>query len=900
MSEIFAPGSVAGPAGPPVNFRGAYSSGTSYAAGDAVSQGGSSYISLVTANTGNTPASSPAQWAVLAAEGAAGSLTSVTTLASSVLPALSGNLFDVSKVTPNYTLNADGTLTAAANWNTSGLIYCAGMTSMVANLSITLFNASLVTYDANGNVIGTISQSTLGAAYNAGDNRMNGGIAWPLPGTQVYVRFAYVVPWMGTDGNAATDSLGMVYANTGTAALPASFVKFGYDTPSDVDSKVQSLAVLTPAAIAQFAANATPGAPALSQRNTFDYTKVLAGYSLHSDGTLAANSGWNVVTIYCPLATSFITNIGFLIYGPDYCVCTYDAAGNFIADITSTFTGFTSSGRITPNILCPLPGNQAYVKLTYADTGSLTAFGGDPLAGSKYNGVFYAGTTASPPPGTLTSLNRSTPFVGNTSPTVMRASALGASTDMTKDSTDVLNSFLATASSSNPIKLILDGMFQTQGLVLSSAGYTTIEGIGAGSGVYMIDNSPQDCIRIGAYTAATGASEGAYNITLPARSARNIVLRDFIIQPNTLSGQNGQTNASANQPVSGAAAHGTLGIILANCTDVLIDNITYLEPSQNYCLCLSNVGYVKVINSRFTTTGIGHDGIHIDGPAEDIGIENCDFATGDDAIALNAPEGYGGDISRVTVTNCRFNGSLSILRAYSSIDPAAFPTNNVHRIRNVAVSNCVGVASNICFVFGIFGGGFSSTADVDQIQDFTVSNCTFASPNSFAQIQNTVGAMTFRGVKYIPQSNAAVIFSNYSIGELTLDDFAILRNPVGNSAPNGLLSSNGSSAIDRLTLRHVRVIDEEGSSYTAVPYLLDLAGTVAALRMDEIDLAHVTALMSSFGFTNVTTIRGAGVLNCGAQMPDSVMDNNTLYLSSSASGAVSIKVGGTAKRVNLT
>jgi len=60
-----------GPAGPPVNFLGGWLAGTSYAAGSAVSYGGTSYIALA-ANVGREPDVSPAYWAVLAQGGAAG------------------------------------------------------------------------------------------------------------------------------------------------------------------------------------------------------------------------------------------------------------------------------------------------------------------------------------------------------------------------------------------------------------------------------------------------------------------------------------------------------------------------------------------------------------------------------------------------------------------------------------------------------------------------------------------------------------------------------------------------------------------------------------------------------------------------------------------------------------
>jgi len=62
-----------GPQGPAVaNFVGGYVSGANYGLNDAVSFGGSTYISLIAGNLGNVPDGSPGQWAVLVARGPAG------------------------------------------------------------------------------------------------------------------------------------------------------------------------------------------------------------------------------------------------------------------------------------------------------------------------------------------------------------------------------------------------------------------------------------------------------------------------------------------------------------------------------------------------------------------------------------------------------------------------------------------------------------------------------------------------------------------------------------------------------------------------------------------------------------------------------------------------------------
>ena len=51
-----------------INYKGNYSSGSNYAVADAASYGGSTYVSLVASNHGNTPDQNSASWAVLVAQ----------------------------------------------------------------------------------------------------------------------------------------------------------------------------------------------------------------------------------------------------------------------------------------------------------------------------------------------------------------------------------------------------------------------------------------------------------------------------------------------------------------------------------------------------------------------------------------------------------------------------------------------------------------------------------------------------------------------------------------------------------------------------------------------------------------------------------------------------------------
>ena len=96
-----------GPQGPPgsagsgtgLNYQGTYSSTTNYALGDVVVFQGSSFLSLIASNHGNTPELYPADWGLLAAAGANGSG------GSSGSPTVAVSYQGVYASTTNYALN---------------------------------------------------------------------------------------------------------------------------------------------------------------------------------------------------------------------------------------------------------------------------------------------------------------------------------------------------------------------------------------------------------------------------------------------------------------------------------------------------------------------------------------------------------------------------------------------------------------------------------------------------------------------------------------------------------------------------------------------------------------------------------------------------------------------------
>ncbi len=100
-----------------------------------------------------------------------------------------------------------------------------------------------------------------------------------------------------------------------------------------------------------------------------------------------------------------------------------------------------------------------------------------------------------------------------------------------------------------------------------------------------------------------------------------------------------------------------------NLNNIDVENVV-LVNAPSFQMRFSNVGNVTIAGCVLRSQGPNTDGFHFDGPANDISISNCDITADDDAIALNCPEGYTGDISRVTVSNCKVN-------SWTFLDPTA-------------------------------------------------------------------------------------------------------------------------------------------------------------------------------------------------------------------------------------
>jgi hypothetical protein len=423
-------------------------------------------------------------------------------------------------------------------------------------------------------------------------------------------------------------------------------------------------------------------------------------------------------------------------------------------------------------------------------------------------------------------------------------------------------------------------------LFLPAAGYWNVAGLGCGTGFFVKTGTNNDGIHNGLRDAAVPSDPGP---PAPARGM-NVSLSNFTVNGNQGNGWDGNSTSGARL---GTKMTYYFGINLMNLDNISIEKVVVVKSSA-YHIRLSNVGNVRVSGCVMMSHGLGTDGLHFDGPANDITISNCDFTTGDDAIALNCPEGYSGDISRVEVTDCKFN-SWSLMRLYT--------TNwspNKFRIDTVSVRNCSGTLAEAAFLIGLSNG-----SSANSVASLTVSDCSLTAPAILGVAEN-FGSIALKNVTFIPsQSNVVWVSSQaqhicgflrpspmysgitYVGSSLSFENCQIYRNP---DIQVAAVILENYSTIGNLNFKGFGV--QDGGPSTPMPTLLDIgSGSIGQLVLDSLDSNKINAAVSAGRFSSVGSVSGAGVLATGWEFPDDVMADEVPYISAS-SGLPSIKVRG--------
>ena len=473
------------------------------------------------------------------------------------------------------------------------------------------------------------------------------------------------------------------------------------------------------------------------------------------------------------------------------------------------------------------------------------------------------------------------------------------------DNTAALNAVLATASVTSPVQLLLDGPTACTGLLIATAGHTTIEGLGWDTGIWINSGSNKQPISNNVWVPYQGG-------TAPGTQGQSLTLRNFYINGNRGNGTTGDSNSGDPHGTAGTMFYA--GVDLANIDNVLIDHLwVYNAPVYQFRIVNCNNMVIQNCRIENPTTTTETDGIHIDGPISDVRIDKCWFSVpGDDNIAMNAPEGLAGlgNISRVTVSNCIFYNGLTAVRCYAYVNSSKSFT-----VSNVVITNCTGsVRGSSGITAAVFALGEVNTGSkpLDAIANWTASNCQFTSDGYYCRVNDPVGVLIQDNCAWLSPTNAnpwvgfqAGTTGGTTISDLQFNNCKIYRNSAGSAAAYAIQTA-ANAKITKVTFNGFSIDAPSGTAYTAVPYLIDIptGGSIGQLVINSIDSTNITALVNpgTLGFAGITTISGPGVLATGWQIPDSVMANNTPYISATGAnaGKACVKIAGVVQTFGLT
>lgn len=410
------------------------------------------------------------------------------------------------------------------------------------------------------------------------------------------------------------------------------------------------------------------------------------------------------------------------------------------------------------------------------------------------------------------------------------------------DNTAALNAFLATASATNPIKLILDGPSAVSGLVIAAAGHTVIEGIGWDSGIWIISGSNADPLNNGKILPFDP------NTTPPASGA-NVILRNFKINGNRGNGTTGDSNSGDPRGVSGTYWY--CNINLANLNGVRIEDM-YIYDAPAYSIRLNNCSDVVVANNTLinpnTSTSQNNDCVHVDGPASNIRVlgNYLNNNNSDDAIAFNAPEGYGGLIDKCVVVGNTFQSVANAMRVYGASEG---------QVGSVVFSQNIGNVHNFVLLLGFTSS--PATGDV-SFRSVICEGNSFVATAGFVGLAGGMGDLILTDCTWLSPVNASTFIAPLGTGtasSVTLNNCKIYRTTSGNAAAT-LLASSSAYTFTKMILNGFYIVNEQGQSYSAIANLMTMADvTISQLFVASLDYTNIASLADSY--TNIGSINGA-------------------------------------------
>ena len=406
------------------------------------------------------------------------------------------------------------------------------------------------------------------------------------------------------------------------------------------------------------------------------------------------------------------------------------------------------------------------------------------------------------------------------------------------DNTAVIQKVLDKAKT-NSIIVYWDGKYSVTGLkIYSNTKIIAFEGCGA-----ILRNNSNKSLLINANQSLTD-----YTIS-------NITIEGGIWNGNGFDnqGKERQIHDNPEEKFRGwNSAFQFFGVENLKITDAII-----YRP-RTFALHAGNVKNVFIQNVKIDVgkeAPINCDGLHFDGPSENVTIRDCDILAKDDHIAFNSPEEPGGKISNITIDNIRLEGGLFGIRLYS----------RKYLIDNIMISNIHGKTQEYWLVAdtyyqgypnakGNFGTVFIENINVESVEAHPMHH-------TCANIHADAECFIFRNISrnnYQENDYSSVLVSgNHIVKKLVIDGYNYSEDPLQKPAAINHVEIRGAK-VNYLSLNNctvTRVFPANDSPLLCVKE----GGNVDVLQMNNIYCKGVNNIVNAEG--NIGHISASNIIH---------------------------------------
>jgi len=298
--------------------------------------------------------------------------------------------------------------------------------------------------------------------------------------------------------------------------------------------------------------------------------------------------------------------------------------------------------------------------------------------------------------------------------------------------------------------------------------------------------------------------------------------------------------------------------------NLIIKDATIYKP-RTYSLHAGKVKNVFIHNVKIDVgeqAPINCDGLHFDGPSENITIKDCAIYAKDDHIAFNADEEPGGDITDVTIDNIKLEGGLFGIRLLSR--------DNL--VDKISISNIHGFTKEYWLIADTYWQGYPNakgnfgTIYIDNVNVESLGkSVSFPLNHSYANINANAECITLKNInrnKFTEDHFPSILITgkNKTIKKLIIEGYNSSENTETKPTNTNHIEING-ARVNYLSIINSNITRDYPANRSPLLCVKD-GGSVDILQMNNIYCKGINNVVDAEGM--ISHISASNIIHTNA------------------------------------